>query len=263
MVGALLMRGMVVGLLAGLLCFLFLKVVGEPSVDRAIAFESTLDAAKAKARADDAAAKGLPAPAEESEPELVSRPVQAGVGLLTGVVVYDTALGGLFALVFAMAYGRVGALSPRSTAALIALSGFVAVTLVPMLKYPANPPSIGNPDTIAMRTMLYFAMILFSLACMVAAWKLRGALSARVDGWNATLLAGVAYVILVGLIAWALPTVSETPDGFPADVLWLFRTASLGAQTIVWSVMGLGFGALVERAASRGRGGLRLYASIR
>jgi hypothetical protein len=38
MVGALLLRGMLVGVFAGVLCFAFLKVAGEPSVDRAIAF---------------------------------------------------------------------------------------------------------------------------------------------------------------------------------------------------------------------------------
>jgi hypothetical protein len=91
MTGRLLARGMLVGLVAALLSFCFLKLAGEPSVDRAIAFESAMDEAKAKARAEEAVAKGQPAPVEEAEPELVSRPVQAGIGLLTGVVVYSTA----------------------------------------------------------------------------------------------------------------------------------------------------------------------------
>jgi predicted cobalt transporter CbtA len=62
-VGNLLLRGMLVGALAGLLCFAFLKTFGEPAVDRAIAFETQMDAAKeAKAKADAPAA----APAAES-----------------------------------------------------------------------------------------------------------------------------------------------------------------------------------------------------
>ena len=123
MTGKLLVCGMLAGLVAALLSFGFLKVAGEPSVERAIAFEKAMDEVKAKAKADEAAAKGLPAPVDEQEPELVSRPVQAGIGLLTGVVVYGTAVGGLFALVFALAYGRIGDLSPRATAALLALLG--------------------------------------------------------------------------------------------------------------------------------------------
>src|SRR3984957_3891272 len=116
MVGTLLVRGMLVGIVAGILCFGFLKIVGEPQVDRAFAFESQLDEAKAQALI----AKGVPAPKEEPEPELVSRRVQAGIGLFTGVMVYNVAFGGLFALAFALAYGRMGDLGPRATATLLA-----------------------------------------------------------------------------------------------------------------------------------------------
>ena len=59
MVGTLLLRGMLVGIVAGILCFAFLKVVGEPQVNRAIAFETHLDEAKAKAKADAEMAKGV------------------------------------------------------------------------------------------------------------------------------------------------------------------------------------------------------------
>src|ERR1700689_3372264 len=169
-VGALLTRGMLVGLIAALLSFTFLKIVGEPAVDRAIAFESQMDAAKARAKRDRGRAKNSPAPAEADEPELVSRPVQAGLGLFTGVPVYNFAFGGPFALVYALAFGRMGPFGPRTPSALIAVSGLVAVYIVPNLKYPANPPSVGDPDTIGLRTGLYFSMIAFSLAAMIAAW---------------------------------------------------------------------------------------------
>src|SRR5579871_4945886 len=130
MVRTLLIRGMLVGLFAGLLVFAFGKVFGEPQVDRAILFAAEVDAATAKADM----AKGMPMPM--AEPELVSRGVQAGVGLLTGVVVYATAFGGLFALVFAYAYGRVGDFSPRAVSALLAVGGWIAIYVVPTLKYP-------------------------------------------------------------------------------------------------------------------------------
>ena len=94
MVGALLLRGMLVGIVAGALSFGFLKIAGEPSIDRAIAFEEQLDIAK-----------GV-----QPEPAMVTRKMQAGIGLFTGVMVYSAAFGGLFALAFAAAYGRIGAL---------------------------------------------------------------------------------------------------------------------------------------------------------
>ena len=103
MVVQLLLRGMLVGVLAGLLAFGFARVFGEPQVDRAIAFEEQLSQAKGEA----------------PEAELVSRSTQAGLGLLTGVVVYGAAIGGLFSLAFAFVHGRVGRFGARTTAALL------------------------------------------------------------------------------------------------------------------------------------------------
>jgi len=241
MVGTLLMRGMLVGIVAGIFCFGFLKIVGEPQVDRAIAFETAMDEAKEKTQAEVAA----------PEPELVSRSVQAGIGLFTGVTVYNAAFGGLFALVFALAYGRMGDFSPRATSALLAAAGIIAIYVVPNLKYPANPPSIGAPDTIGMRTELYFVMIAISLAAMIGAGMLRLRLNPRCGSWNAALIAAAAYLTVMIVVSLALPSINETPEGFPAVVLWQFRIASAGAQLIMWTTIGLMFGALTERAATR------------
>jgi predicted cobalt transporter CbtA len=258
MAGTLLLRGMLIGIIAGLLCFAFLKIVGEPQVDRAIAFETALDEAKVKAAAQALIAKGLPAPKEEPEPELVSRPVQAGIGLFTGVMVYNVAFGGLFALAFALAYGRMGDFGPRVTAALLAALGLVAIYIVPNLKYPANPPSVGDPATIGMRTGLYFSMIAISLATMIAASMLRLRLLARHRAWNAFLIAAAGYLIVVSAVSLALPAINEVPGEFPAVVLWRFRIASAGAQLIMWATIGLAFGALTERAAITSHAGLQI-----
>src|SRR4029079_10931276 len=150
MVGTLLVRGMIVGVIAGLLAFGFARIFGEPSIDRAIAFEEQI-----------AQASG-----EAPEAELVSRTTQAGLGLFTGVVIYGAAMGGLFSLVFAFVYGRLGQLGVGATSALIAAGGFLVIVLVPSLKYPANPPSIGQPETIASRTELFFLMIVLAILAL-------------------------------------------------------------------------------------------------
>jgi predicted cobalt transporter CbtA len=248
MVRTLLIRGMLVGVVAGLLVFAFSKVFGEPQVDRAIAFETAMDAAKAKQHA----AMGMPA--EQPEPQLVSREVQASYGLFTGVVVYGAAIGGLFALVFAFANGRVGSLSPRAVSALLAAAAFIAVYVVPTLKYPANPPAVGEPDTIGYRTALYFLMLLISVTAMTGAIILRQRLVFRHGAWSAALLAWAAYIVVVAAAGLALPGIDEVPDGFPADVLWKFRIASLGMQCVMWASIGLLFGWLTERAMARERG---------
>jgi hypothetical protein len=248
MAGTLLLRGMLCGIVAGLLCFSFLRIVGEPQVDQAIAFQTQLDEAKARAASQALIAKGLPASKEEPEPELVSRRVQAGIGLFTGVMIYNVAFGGLFALAFGLAHGRMGDFDPRTTAALLAALGFVAVYVVPNLKYPANPPAVGEPATIGMRTALYFSMIAISLAAMIAAGMLRLRLLARYGSWNAFLIAAGAYLIVVVVVGLALTPVNEVPAELPAVVLWRFRIASAGAQLIMWTTIGLLFGAVAERA---------------
>lgn len=248
MVRTFLVRGMLVGIVAGLLSFGFLKVYGEPQVDRAIAFEQQMDEAKAEF------AKHHGMPAHEEGPELVSRSVQAGLGLFVAVMVYSAAFGGLFGLAFAVAQGRMpGDLSPRALSALLALIGFIALYAVPNLKYPANPPSVGNPETIGARTALYFGMMAISLAAMVGGIALRRMLAARYGGWNATLMVGAYYIVLMIVAGLLLPVVNEVPEEFPAVVLWKFRVASLGSQLILWATLGLLFGGLTQRAyAHRG-----------
>jgi hypothetical protein len=184
-------------------------------------------------------------------PELVSRDVQSGVGLLTAVVVYGTALGGLFSLAFAYAYQRVGPASPRVTAALLSGAGFLSLALVPQLKYPANPPSVGRPETIVYRSELFFLMILISVVALVCAIMIARSLAARHNAWNAGLLAGAAFIGIIVVAQLVLPDINEVPDQFPAVVLWRFRVGSLGMQAILWSALGLLFGVVAERVLSR------------
>jgi hypothetical protein len=252
MVGSLLLRGMLVGAVAGLLVFGFARAFGEPEIDRAIAFEEMTKAAPhAHGEAHthgDAHTHSETQASEAPEPELVSRTTQSGIGLATGVLVYGAAVGGLFALVFAFAYGRVGRLGPRATAALLALGAYVAVVLVPNIKYPANPPAIGHADTIGSRTALFFLMILISVFALALAVTLARRLSAQFGAWNAAILAGAAFIAVIAIAQYALPVINEVPDQFSAAVLWRFRIASLGIHAVMWTTIGLLFGALTARA---------------
>jgi predicted cobalt transporter CbtA len=252
-VGRLLLRGMLAGVVAGLIAFGFARVFGEPPIDHAIAFEEHM----AHHHADAHANHHHDTNAEAEEPELVSRSTQAGLGLFVAVTVYGASIGGLYALVFAFVYGRFGQLTPRTTAALLAGAAFVALVLIPALKYPANPPAVGNPETIGSRTALYFAMIVISVAALIFAIGLAKNLASRYDGWSAGLVGAAAYVVIVAIAGYALPAVNEVPEQFSAVVLWNFRVASLGLQAILWTIVGLLFGFLAERLLlaqpSRGR----------
>jgi hypothetical protein len=102
-----------------------------------------------------------------------------------------------------------------------------------------------------MRTALYFGMIALSLAAMIGAGMSRVRIQPRFGGWNACLIAGIAYLVAVGAIGLVLPTIDEVPEHFPAAVLWNFRLASLGAQLLLYTVMGVGFGLIAERVLVR------------
>jgi predicted cobalt transporter CbtA len=222
---------MIAGLAAGVLAFLFAHQFGEPQVQRAIDFENHVAALHHQAPHSD----------------VVSRGTQRTWGLLTGNLVIGIALGGIFALVFAYAYGRVAKLGPRMMALGLAAGAFVTITLIPFTKYPANPPTIGNPDTIGKRTELFVAMIAISILAVVAAARLRRQLLERLGRWNAALAAVAVLIAVVAVAQLILPAVHETPAGFPADVLYRFRLASLGINLTLWTTIGLVFGALAER----------------
>lgn len=159
-------------------------------------------------------------------------------------------------MVFAVADRRVTNLGPRAVSALLAAAGFIAIYVVPNSKYPSNPPSVGEPDTIGQRTALYFIMLAFSVIAMIAAAVLRRRLADRLGGWNAALIAAGGYLIAVIVVGRILPGINEVPDAFPAVVLWQFRVASFGMQLIMWATIGLVFGALAERALLGHGGGL-------
>src|SRR5580704_17414380 len=90
-------------------------------------------------------------------------------------------------------------------------------------------------------------MMLLSLASMIAAWNVRNRLVDQLCAWNATLVGAAVFLVAAVIFALVMPPLDEVPEGFPAVVLWQFRIASLGAQAIMWTVLGLGFGAWVER----------------
>lgn len=254
-----LVRGLLAGLIAGVVTFGVAYVIGEPPVASAIALEElqsvgTGDAtedAPADHDHDHDAAGGAVAEHSHGEDAEVSRDTQATWGLATATIVFGVALGGIIGLASAFALGRLGRLSQRASTTLVAGIGFVAVYLVPFLKYPPNPPAVGNPDTIGDRTALYFAMLAISVIAAVGFVVLARKLGRTMDAWNAALIAAVGYLVVVILAAWLLPAIDEVPADFSADLLWQFRIASLTVQATLWAVTGLVLAALVQAVVRR------------
>jgi hypothetical protein len=263
----LLLRGLLVGAIAGLLAFVFARVFAEPVISRAVDYESGRDAAQSALDK----ARGLPVYPEDHE--VFTRTVQANLGIGAGMILFGAAMGTLFAVVYAVCLGRTGLLRPRTLSVLLAGGGLLAVYLVPFLKYPANPPSIGHADTIGERGGLYLVMVFASILFLVLAVLLGRRLQQRCGNWNASLIAGGAFVVAIAVVMALLPELgmlatnvahygshaTETPlpltdakgvivyPGFPADDLYTFRLYSIGAQLILWGAIGLMFAPLAER----------------
>jgi predicted cobalt transporter CbtA len=224
-----LIRGLLAGLFAGLLAFGVAYVVGEPSVNAAIAIEESAHGGG----------------------ELVPRSLQSTVGLLTGTTVAGVTLGGLVGVLSALALGRLGRLGVRGVSLSLASMGFVSVSLLPFVAYPPNPPAVGHPETIGTRTELYFILVAISIIAAVTAVVVGHRLAARWGAWYATLSAVVGYLLVTLTAIALLPSYSEVPADFPATVLYEFRVASLVTQLALWATLGVTLGELLYRLQRR------------
>lgn len=239
--------GLLAGAVGAVLAFVFARLCAEPVIGRAIAFED--------GRTDAENAHGV----HEHGAELFTRGVQSGPGLGFGVLIFGLAMGALFAVLFSVVYARMETGQPQALSLLLAAGAFGAVYVVPFVKYPPNPPAVGQADTIGARTGWYLVMVLASVALAIGALWLARRLAARFGAWNARLLAAGAYLVAIVVVAVLLPSVDETPEplrdaagtiiypGFPANDLYEFRLLSLATQLVLWAGIGLVFATISGR----------------
>lgn len=225
--GASLGRGLGAGLLGGLASGLFLLVAGEPSIDRAIRLEQAASAGHA------------------SE-EVFSRGEQH-LGMVLASGLFGLAVGGVLGIILYV-LGRHIAGTPWERSMKIAIAGFGAFFLVPFLKYPANPPGVGDPETVGIRTAGYLFLVLVSVAGCFLGLAVARRLKARgTPAHHRQLTVAATYLLLLGAAFFALPPAVE-PDGIPSGLLWDFRMASIGGQAVLWACTGVILGLLSMRA---------------
>lgn len=212
-------RGGLAGACAGLVSGLFSLLFAQATIEAAIALE------------------------HEHGAEPFTREVQQ-VGLLVAAVLAGVAIGMIFGAVYALVH-RTGAVDPWRSALRLAAAGFVGVSLLPFLRYPANPPGVGDPATVDQRTALWLSAIAIGIATMAAAGYARSRLSGRPRRDLVTL-----GVVLSGLVVVLLLPAPGPAGDVPADLLWTFRVFSLASTAVLWTGLGVGFGlAGLRRAA--------------
>ena len=111
-----LVRGLLAGLVAGLVAFGVAYVVGEPSVNAAIAIEESGELGNHHA--------DHPTASEDAGGTEVPRSLQSTLGLMTATMVDGVTLGGLLGVLSALALGRFGRLGVRGVSLSLAAIGF-------------------------------------------------------------------------------------------------------------------------------------------
>lgn len=240
---------LVPGAVAGAVAYAFSRVMIEPLIGAAVDYEETRQQAEAQ----------LTGGGHDEGHELFTRAVQENVGAAVGVIAFGIAMGVLFAVAHTVVRHVLERRNIRynstAMALLIAAGMFVAITLAPGLKYPANPPTVGLPDTIGARSSAFLTMTVVSVAAACVALAAGLAWSKRLGSWRAAAAAIASYAVVVVIAMALLPSFHEVPgplagpaglqlNGFPAEVLAEFRVYSLVNQALMWLAIGTTWAAL-------------------
>lgn len=213
----------------------------EPSIRAAIAIEEAGSASEAHATGHTHAAE-----------ELVTRSEQVSFGLVT-VVLVGVLIGIAFALAHRFLRARLpGSGSPAGSVMALAGLGFVSFTLAPAIVVPANPPAVGDPATVDLRTLTYVGAI--ASAVVVTALIVAVARARKLAPGSRAVAAAIVGVVGTAVLLWALPDVADpVPPDVPADLIWHFRVAALAQIGVMWLVLGAAFAHLTSAHARPAR----------
>lgn len=216
------------GAIAGTTLGVINQGVVEPFIERAIAIEmqnAVLDGE-------------IINPIEFDAYRLWQRGGEVAAGTILGL-----SIGSLFGIVFAYARGSLVGSSEKKKALLLAGIMWLVLFLVPALKYPANPPAVGDPETIYYRQSLYIAFLAISgLSALGLAFLYQ---KMRSVGWR-KLAIPLAYA---GIMVVAFAAMPPNPDqvSAPMDLVNGFRLASGLTMTVFWALLGLLLGTFWDK----------------
>ncbi|GAA3197414.1 CbtA family protein [Actinocorallia longicatena] len=232
-------RGVLSGALAGLVSGGFAFFVAEPVMDRAVELEGR------RSEAADKAAGITP----EAMEEMFTRSEQH-LGLILATVGAGIAFGVLFSVMYWALFHRTAATRPWERSLGLAGAVFTGFWLLPFIRYPANPPGVGDPESLGSREYGWTASIAIGLITVFVAWRLATSLADRPK--HVRQPAAVALVVVATALLFLLPDNTD-PLPVPAGLLWDFRVLAAASSTILWTFLGAAFGYLGVRDARRSR----------
>ncbi len=216
------------GAIAGTILGAVNQVIVEPYIERAIELEMQGTAQNGE----------IVNPIEFAAYRFWQRGGEIAAGTILGL-----SLSSLFGIVFAYGRGSVPGSSNKKKALVIAGIMWFTLFLMPGLKYPANPPAVGNPDTILYRQGLYLAFLAisgFSALGLAFLYRRLGAMQAKkalIPAIYATIMAGTYF---------AMPP-NPDPISAPMDLVIGFRIVSGLTISIFWGLLGITLGAFWDK----------------
>jgi len=165
---------------------------------------------------------------------------QKGGQVLAGLVL-GVSMGSLFGIVFALSRRVLPGTHEIKKAVILAGIMWLVVFLIPILKYPANPPTVGDAETVELRTALYVAFTAVSGFGAVAFYQIgrrvkRSKKAVAVGGYAGLMMA--AFVLMPS---------NPDPVTAPADLVDGFRLVSALGVSSFWISVSLILGALWQR----------------
>lgn len=174
--------------------------------------------------------------------EVFSRSTQH-VGFVVATLATGVALGVLFGILYAVLHRAGPDPDPWRGSVTLAAAAWFGVFLVPFLRYPANPPGVGDPDTLGLRTNAYLSVLVIGIVGAVLAVRVWRRLPARASLRE---LAVTAVLVATVALTFLLPGNPDRLD-VPAGLLWEFRLLALTTSTMLWVGLGAAYGLMGER----------------
>ena len=169
---------------------------------------------------------------------------QKGGQVLAGVLL-GVAMGSLFGIVFVQSRKFLQGLHDIKKAVVLAGIMWCVIYFVPFLKYPSNPPTVGDPDTIVLRTVLYIIFVAVSGFGAVLFYQL----AKRIQNQKRRTVTAIAIGGYIGFMTIMFVVMPPNPDPVdaPADLVEGFRIASVLGVVSFWVSVGVIFGTLWRR----------------
>jgi len=165
---------------------------------------------------------------------------QKGGQVLAGAIL-GTSVGALFGIVFALSKEILPGNHPIKKAMVLSGVMWLTIYLIPFLKYPANPPTVGDSETVVLRAILYLSFIAISGFGAVGFYQLYKRLQKRKK-----IISIIGYAAFISSIFFLMP---DNPDEItaPMELVNGFRIMSVLATSVFWIAVAVILGAIWQK----------------